>query len=179
MISKEFIDTHQKSWQVHLKRISHYLIVNKGVWWEESASHFHFFDGDDDPEFKTEGPQLRYFRSTSMKDVTSSTDGTWKQILANNLEIQTTRLQHFDELGEPSASQSHTPNQANDPSTEERVHTASEDEDEERDSSNTAEAHNTSDDMQYHDDDSSLAQDTLSDPDCYDFKTKHGLEILE
>ena len=178
MISKSFSDAHQRSWQVHLKRISHYLIVNKGVWWEETASHFHFFDGDDDPEFKTEGPQLRHFRTTSMKEVTQSIDGAWKQILENKVEIPTTSLQYFDGQGESSGSESQSPNKDNDPPTEERVHITSEGEDEETDSTNTEEAHNASDDVQYYDD-LSLDQDTPNEPECYKFKTSHGLEIYK
>ena len=41
-----------------MKRIGHYLIAHGGIWWKETATGFHFFDGHDDPEFHSEGQPL-------------------------------------------------------------------------------------------------------------------------
>ena len=106
-----------------------------------------------------------------MKEVTESIDDVWKQILENKVEIPTTRLQYFNEQGEPTGSESQPSNKENHPPTEESVHIASEGEDEERENTNSEEAHNTSDDVQYYDD-LSLDQDTPTESECYKSKTK-------
>lgn len=72
LISKTFIQSRERSWQTHLRRISHYLLRGKGTWWKETEAGYQFLDSDQDPPIQPEGPPLRHFRTTSLKEVTTS-----------------------------------------------------------------------------------------------------------
>lgn len=65
----EFVQKHLRSWQAHLTRISNYMLLGEGVWWKVEGSHYIFFDGDSDPNFKKEMTELPHFRSTGLKDL--------------------------------------------------------------------------------------------------------------
>ena len=100
-ITSEFISSRSKSWQCHLQRIAHYLLPGKGVWWEDTHNGYWFFDGSDDPISHPEGPVLRHFRSTTLKDVSESTQQIWNVVLEKKLDLPTTRLQLYDTNGLP------------------------------------------------------------------------------
>ncbi len=66
VVYEDFIEGRSSSWQAHLGRISAYLLCGEGVWWEKVGSGYRFFDGDDDPGFRQQGPPLLHFRSTAL-----------------------------------------------------------------------------------------------------------------
>ena len=66
--SKKFVKKGIQSWQAHLERISPFL-VEGGVWWKEFGDNYIFRDGDNDPNYHTQGPTLLHFRTSSLKDV--------------------------------------------------------------------------------------------------------------
>ena len=68
-IPKSFIKAREQSWQSHLCRIGHYLSVGKGTWWAETDTDYQFLDGDHDLPTHPEGPHLRHFRTTTLKEV--------------------------------------------------------------------------------------------------------------
>ena len=71
------------------------------MWWEETASGFHFLDGADDPTIHPEGPHLRHYRSTSLKEVTTSTKPLWEQIVERNIDVPSPVILHYDSTGQP------------------------------------------------------------------------------
>ena len=49
VFTKSFIQKHIKGFQTHLERISHFLLLGKGVWWlQDEDGNVRFTDGDQD-----------------------------------------------------------------------------------------------------------------------------------
>lgn len=99
-VSSSFLSSRSYSWQVHLERISHYLVLGEGKWWERSIDSFSFFDGDRDPYLLVEGPALRSFRSTAIADVISTSKAAWNRIIAEKITLPLNSLREFDENGD-------------------------------------------------------------------------------
>lgn len=86
MLTVEFINSRQTSWQNHLQRVCHYLLPGKDVWWKETENGYLFLDADDDPISHPEGPRLRHHRSTSMADISKP---MWDEILDKKIDLPT------------------------------------------------------------------------------------------
>lgn len=101
-ISSSFINSRSYSWQAHVERISHYLVLGEGKWWQknESSDSFTFFDGDRDPDSLIEGPELHSFRSSSIAEVVSKSKAAWNKILADKISVPCTTVREFDENGD-------------------------------------------------------------------------------
>jgi len=56
MVSEDFVRSRSRSWQIHLERISSFLLCGEGVWWQKVGSTYRFFDGDGDADFSEQGP---------------------------------------------------------------------------------------------------------------------------
>ena len=85
--------------QAHLSCISTYL-VNRNVWWNETPDSFVFFDGDNDPDHREEGPTLKHFRSCTLQDIEKQSAEQWKYILNNHdIEVPIKKLRIFNENG--------------------------------------------------------------------------------
>ena len=98
-VSKSFVDARLHSWQAHLKRISAYL-VSKNVWWKATSEGYEFNDGDDDPEFRIEGPTLLHFRSSSIENVEIRSTESWKHILLDKIDLPIPFVRLYDENGD-------------------------------------------------------------------------------
>lgn len=109
ILTTDFLNGRIRSWQSHLMRISHYLLPGKGVWWDESTSGFHFFDGEDDATTHPEGPHLRHYRSTSLKEVTTLTKPLWEQILERGITLPSPVIQRYDNTGQPISNNTYKP----------------------------------------------------------------------
>ena len=79
--SKCFVEYRLHSWQAHLERISPFLLEGEGVWWREFNGIYYFMDGDDDPNYHSQGPTLLHFTTSSLDDVVNRHKKSWKQIL--------------------------------------------------------------------------------------------------
>ena len=40
-------EVRSRSWQVHLERISSFLLYGEGVWWQKVGSAYKYLDGDE------------------------------------------------------------------------------------------------------------------------------------
>ena len=98
-VTKSFILARSHSWQAHLKRISCFLFPSK-VWWNTTPDGFLFNDGDSDPEYRAEGPDLCHFRSSSIQGIEKRSEETWNRILQLKIEIPIIVLRLFDENGD-------------------------------------------------------------------------------
>ena len=68
------------------------------MWWKQTAEGYLFLDGDSDPPTQPSGPQLRHFRSVTLKDVYTSAHKVWDQLL----ETQTTTgIVQYSTAGDP------------------------------------------------------------------------------
>ena len=100
-VPASFIKNRSHSWQAHLERISHYLVLGESKWWQKSASNcFTFFDGDSDPNSQPEGPLLENFRSVSTTNVIGRSKAMWNKILADKIPIPCTSIREYDNNGD-------------------------------------------------------------------------------
>ena len=100
-ISKSFIQQHLSSWQAHLKRISTFLQMGKGVWWIADHDCYVFRDSSEDQEYHAEGPPLLHFRNTQLQDVPAQAKARWETIIANKTELPTPQVRLYDDNGMP------------------------------------------------------------------------------
>ena len=99
-LTSEFITSRSSSWQGHLERISTFLVLGEGVWWEKSGSLFVFHDADTDLNFNSEGPELKHFRTATLQDIAIQSQDAWKRIVQEKISLPSTRLCIFDEYGD-------------------------------------------------------------------------------
>ena len=92
---KEFIQKRLNSWQAHLQSIAYYLVPGENVWWHKRGG-YQFFDGNEQPNCRPEGPHLKHFRNANYADVKSVKSGAWTAILQNNIPLPTPRIKLFD-----------------------------------------------------------------------------------
>ena len=94
MLPKFDLDKYAGAWTAHLKLIADYLKSGEGVWWRETEDCIEFFDGSDEPSFRSEGPQLHHFRSTSITKEQESLDACWRECLENKIKIPATKFRN-------------------------------------------------------------------------------------
>ena len=99
-VSQEFIHPRERSWQGHLKRISHYLLHGKEIWWTATGGGYQLLDSKNDPIAHQEGPHLRHFLSIGLKEVTSSVS-VWNQVVTAKTELPTSGIVLYNENGDP------------------------------------------------------------------------------
>ena len=91
---------HPASWQAHLERISDFLRVGRGVWWDTNENgDTHFFDWKGSPESLEAGPVLHHFRSCSFKSEESYLKECWLKCLEQKCDLPINRLQTENEEG--------------------------------------------------------------------------------
>ena len=81
VIPHTWCKAHPTQYQAHLERISDFLILGPGIWWQETTNGFEFFDGDDLNEYHKEGPLLHHFRSATLQDVYLHLKQKWDEYL--------------------------------------------------------------------------------------------------
>ena len=86
MIKKLFVKHRKSSWQLHLKRISPFLINGEGIWWTHTENGFHFFDGESTLAFSSDSPLL-HFRRHTMKSVEERREECWNKIVSEYVVI--------------------------------------------------------------------------------------------
>ena len=89
----------QHSWQLHLKRISSFLVPGKGVWWSVEDGNYKFFDGYHDPNFHDEGPRLLHHHNAQIQDIYTRNEGLWQQVIDDTIPLPTTLIKIFDHKG--------------------------------------------------------------------------------
>ncbi len=99
VVSRDFLSGRMSSWQAHLTRISTYLLPGSGIWWRRAGSTYEFFDGSQEVQHRSEGPQLQHFRSKSLKEVYEEKHAHWSQALANNIELPTPYVKVYSDEG--------------------------------------------------------------------------------
>ena len=87
LLKKGFIEKVCASFQAHIERISRFLLPGKGVWWDEVDNGIVFKDGDYDPKFRDEGPQLLHFCDSTLNYVQQSANLAWQQVVQTRVQI--------------------------------------------------------------------------------------------
>ena len=89
-------DCRMPSWQAHLERISTYLRMGEGVWWDKKDSGYQFRDADTDPPTQAEGPTLLHFRSTKIEHIHHQSQVQWRLLLDENVQLPTPFIRIFN-----------------------------------------------------------------------------------
>ena len=61
-LTNEFLREHQTAALHHLKRIADYLELGPGVWYQVDGVGITFFDSEEEPNVRSEGPAKTSFR---------------------------------------------------------------------------------------------------------------------
>lgn len=97
-IEHSFLRHRRDSWQVHLQRISPFLVSGEGVWWRNVDGSFQFLDGDDDRDTNDRDDfTLMHFREHSVTNVEERSKQCWKRIISERLLIPATDVKVFDD----------------------------------------------------------------------------------
>ena len=99
-VASSFIESRQSSWQVHLHRISPFLVAGVDVWWTRTPDGFLFNDGDSSPTT----PEMRAFtllhhRWNSFSDVRDRQDACWKRVIDEQILIPAHSIKLYDSDG--------------------------------------------------------------------------------
>ena len=98
-VKTSFIKQREDSWQVHLQRISPFLVDGVDVWWSHTINGFVFHDGDTDPANSSEALSLLHHRFHSVKDVEQRRDECWKKILDEKINLPAHSIKLYDSDG--------------------------------------------------------------------------------
>jgi hypothetical protein len=100
VIPKDMLVNHPSSWQAHLERISDFILLGKGLWWDECENgDILFFDAKGSPESLEKGPLLHHFRSSSFKSEESYLKKCWLKCVEQRSDLLILRLQIEDTNG--------------------------------------------------------------------------------
>ncbi len=86
-VAKSFLKDRMSSWQAHLSRISAYLKLGDGVWWENQGDSYQFHDSDNHPPTQIQGPALNHFRSTNISCIWRENLAIWEEIIEQNVSL--------------------------------------------------------------------------------------------
>ena len=95
-VKTSFIMQREDSWQVHLQRISPFLVDGVDVWWSHTNNGFIFKDGDTDPENSSDVLLLLHHRYHTVKDVEQRRDECWKKILDEKIILPAHSIKLYD-----------------------------------------------------------------------------------
>ena len=90
-----FIRGKEDSWQLHLQRISPFLVAGQGVWWTRTPSGFHFYDGDEDCSHRSDNLKLLHHRHHSILNVEDRRDKSWTQVITNRVPLPAFSIKHY------------------------------------------------------------------------------------
>ena len=108
VVSQEYIKTRLASWQAHLQRISLYLQVGEGIWWEYVDRGYTFLDSDTGRSEHPQGPGLDHFRDTTISKIWEQSRTAWKLIIEQNrINLPTPYIRIFN--GEQYVGRRHFP----------------------------------------------------------------------
>ncbi len=110
-VSQQFIRRRRSSWQAHLQRISPYLVKGSGVWWKGVEDGYLFADGDSDPDYRPEGPNVLHIRSSTIQDVLTRQKACWDTIISTPVEVPAESIRLYTPAGEPAGMITNTPGQ--------------------------------------------------------------------
>ena len=63
----------------HLKRLADYVELGENVWWIRDGDWLEFYDGDDQPNTREEGPIFMSFETHDLQDVYKMLKHSWEQ----------------------------------------------------------------------------------------------------
>ena len=80
VFSKELMTKRSSLWQAHISKICDFLKPGVDIWWKwREDGSIEFFDAPDEPDNKTQGPQLYPLRSNNISKICHYLEKTWKE----------------------------------------------------------------------------------------------------
>ncbi len=98
-VKTSFVQHREDSWQIHLQRISPFLVAGVDVWWSYTPNGFLFHDGDTDPANPGDTFSLLHHRCHSVKDVEHRRDACWKRIVDEQIAMPAHIIKLYDSEG--------------------------------------------------------------------------------
>ena len=86
-------------YQVHLERISDFLLCGEGVWWRHNLSGVEFLDGPQERQTNN-GPPLHHFCSHTLQSEEQHLRKCWKECLTQEIAIPHHAIRIYDEDGD-------------------------------------------------------------------------------
>lgn len=86
IFSYEFVQKNSVLFQAYLERISDFLLAGKDVWWSWVEGCIEFYDGEDEPCRRQEGPEIHSFTSFNLHRETSFLASCWETCVVNFAE---------------------------------------------------------------------------------------------
>ena len=98
-VKTSFIKGREDSWQVHLQRISPFLVAGEDIWWSSVPNGFIFHDGDTDSADPSDDFSLMHHRYHSLMDVENRRDACWKKIIDQKTVIPALSIKLYNADG--------------------------------------------------------------------------------
>ena len=98
-VNTSFIQQREDSWQIHLQRISPFLVAGVDVRWSYTGNGFLFHDGDTDRANAGDTFSLLHHRYHSVMDVEHRRDACWKRIVDDKIVIPAHSIKLYDSDG--------------------------------------------------------------------------------
>ena len=86
-------------YQVHLEKVSDFLLCGEGIWWRHILTGVEFLDGPEERETNDHGPPFHHFRTHTLKSEDQYLRKCWKQCLSNQVPIPHHAVRIYDEDG--------------------------------------------------------------------------------
>lgn len=96
-VKLSFLNHRLDSWQLHLKRISPFLTAGEDVWWTNTSTGFHFYDGDGDSATPSDDHfTLLHYRHHSIADVEERRQRCWYKIIQDRIMLPASEVKVYD-----------------------------------------------------------------------------------
>ena len=90
----------QEIFQVHFERIADYFLPGEGIWWHKNNDYIIFHDGDHEPNFRAEGPELHHFNNVDMQSNANYVEKCWELCLKQHVILPLKIIKVFDAQGD-------------------------------------------------------------------------------
>ena len=88
------------SWQAHLQRIGPFLEPGIGIWWRSTDECYELLDGNNEPNFKQQGPSLQHYRDTKLEEIYVKKEALRGNILEQGTTLPTPYIKLYNSQGQ-------------------------------------------------------------------------------
>ena len=98
VIPYKWLSHHSIHYQAHLERISDYLVLGPGMWWQYIQDGVEFFDVQS-PSNIPVSPAVFHFRSTSLQDVDLHLLSVWEKCVEDEVRLPASKIETYTANG--------------------------------------------------------------------------------
>ncbi len=96
----EDMNRQSSLFQSHFEQISDYRLPGQGIWWKQSPNGIEFMDSSSESHFRSEGPKLMHFRSTSITSLQTYLSAQWEKCLSQRSRIPLSTVRTYTNTGD-------------------------------------------------------------------------------